>query len=96
MHPCGVFQSTPPWEGATFFRDYRCQRGRVSIHAPVGGGDDSLGGRHRAASVFQSTPPWEGATPFLNPVKLLDLVSIHAPVGGGDAWLFNIANSMKL
>ena len=57
-----LFQSTPPWEGATLPGQSSYRSVTVSIHAPVGGGDGYCRGCPTQRQGFQSTPPWEGAT----------------------------------
>ncbi len=63
MTPPAAFQSTPPCEGATALAMALIAAERVSIHAPVRGGDSSSGPSPDIMSLFQSTPPCEGATP---------------------------------
>ena len=81
----GVFQFTPPWEGATcaLRRDGRPRR--VSIHAPVGGGDAQLRrNRPGQSRVSIHAPVGGGDAAHRRDSWLSARVSIHAPVGGGD------------
>ena len=60
----GLFQSTPPMQGATGACT-GCGRGRnISIHAPYAGGDSSSSSQSIPTYPFQSTPPMQGATPL--------------------------------
>ena len=78
------FQSTPPSRGATICLLQQHHAVKISIHAPLAGGDgvhQKLQQRHRK---FQSTPPSRGATPDLDGFWKAFEISIHAPLAGGD------------
>ena len=57
-----LFQSTPPSRGATQYPGGHLQQQRISIHAPLAGGDGPHVLADLAGVVFQSTPPPRGAT----------------------------------
>ena len=78
-----LFQSTPPCEGATW-QPLKARPGRrVSIHAPVRGGDWQAWMRV-PLSCFNPRPRARGRHDATEDQILDAVVSIHAPVRGGD------------
>ena len=78
------FQSTPPLRGATLIDGDRDLAKRISIHAPLAGGDGRCGTGCAWRRRFQSTPPLRGATPAGTQLRIVLPISIHAPLAGGD------------
>ena len=61
------------------------QRGDVSIHATLAGGDSIRSAPRNARPMFLSTPPSRVATPAFCNAFFTVSVSIHATLAGGDS-----------
>ena len=78
-----LFQSTPPMQGATFYRIYLFRLVQVSIHAPYAGSDEKF--KVVRFSLFVSIHAPYAGSDEISALKLrLECVSIHAPYAGSD------------
>ena len=65
----------------------------ISIHAPRGGSDSTVGQYTGLKDKFQSTLPVGGATAVARDCLFYAMISIHAPRGGSDT--FNIQTMLN-
>ena len=77
------FQSTPPSRGATSICTRCCKTRRISIHAPLAGGDVMWRDAYRLYGISIHAP-LAGGDDNLIDAGLIDEISIHAPLAGGD------------